>query len=507
MSQKRVRRAIALDSEESNAEEREASRLLLLSSIGHALLDADDREQGTAESANMRSPNNAAEGFVMPLRTKVPSQQQHHHHVEASPKIQFHSKNSRDLVPHELPPDAFGEYPSLDINRAHLEVSNPVPVPMNRPPSHVSNALLHITRDPPAAYDDLFGGAPPGPTQPRVVHVAKQSNRPVIPPPDYTQSHIPVESSSPSNVTRPRSKLYPTLDQEEQTRPCAANEGLSKVTPDVAETAGASQPSSSIVATVELGRNSVGEETARVETQSVSADVVCENHRPLLVEDEHSSSSANGDLPEEVSTIDRLNGTIGEVEPSVQRTAVEQLSSNDPPAGQLPSSEQRELSRWSATTKEEVSSPPDLALVLDIRDDDASCFGPRPQGDLSPAAMGLVGDYVPGVHEVIDLDDSDSDESDATSWVQQRRQIPVVKESRDREETVFLEDKPSGTKQEVLASIDDESPREGIVMIDLQDGEDEEEDGGGGGGQLSPQGNAYSEISSMDDNAADRAGL
>ncbi|KAF4736054.1 hypothetical protein FOZ63_023300, partial [Perkinsus olseni] len=105
-------------------------------------------------------------------------------------------------------------------------------------------------------------------------------------------------------------------------------------------------------------------------------------------------------------------------------------------------------------------------------------------------------DYVPG-HEVIDLDDSDGEESPAMSVELRDRKSPRVKELTEDEEACLFEDAGgNNAKQENTASLAEadasEGPVEEVIVIDLEGEEDAE------AGRLSPRGSAYSVISSMD---------
>ncbi|KAF4748505.1 hypothetical protein FOZ63_030834, partial [Perkinsus olseni] len=107
---------------------------------------------------------------------------------------------------------------------------------------------------------------------------------------------------------------------------------------------------------------------------------------------------------------------------------------------------------------------------------------------------------------VIDLDDSDGEESPAMSVQLRDRKSPRMKELTEDEEACLFEDDGGNAKQENApppAEADaSEGPVEEVIVIDL-DGEVDEV-----AGRLSPRGSAYSVISSMDaaDNKAEDLG-
>ncbi|KAF4672889.1 hypothetical protein FOL46_008239 [Perkinsus olseni] len=486
MSKKRVRRAVALDSEESSPEEREASRLLLLSSIGHALLDSSEQHP-TA----VKSPRNVPDGFVMPLKPKVSNHQQGQIHTEI-PRMttKYNSTNSRDLVPHELPPEAFGEYPSLEIHNVGLEVSNRPPAPLDgtrQPPS----ALLHITRDPPAAYDDLFGSSPP--SQPSIVHTVIPSNRPKPSARNHSQSPVTVESSETSEDARPSSRFSSTSHQRQQALSSVTSERPREYSGGLAKPAGAQQTIANTVVAAEPRPGKQRDAAAGVE-EPVETTAMREN-RPSSVGDKPDSPDrVICDSAAEVSHMRPRSPAKGSKSP--RRSSHDQLPPDGNNTSDRPTSEEgpegfgREVKPAAKAT-----SVLDLGGVLESGDDEGVCFGPRPPGDLSPAAMGLIEDYVPG-HEVIDLDDSDGEESPAMSVELRDRKSPRVKELTEDEEACLFEDAGGNAKQENApppAEADaSEGPVEEVIVIDL-DGEEDEV-----AGRLSPRGGAYSVISSMD---------
>ncbi|KAF4694758.1 hypothetical protein FOZ60_006911 [Perkinsus olseni] len=379
MSKKRVRRAVALDSEESSPEEREASRLLLLSSIGHALLDSSEQHP-TA----VKSPRNVPDGFIMPLKPKVSNHQQGQNHTEI-PRMttKYNSTNSRDLVPHELPPEAFGEYPSLEIH--------------NRMPDRaLDSRALHIN--------------------------------------DSRHSRLSHQS------------------------------GLT-----IANTVVAAEP-----------RPAKQRDAAAGVEEPVETTVIRENQRSSQLRP-HMSDLLR---PRRVRSLQggalMINCRLTEITLPIVRPAMKA----------------QKVSGEEAKPAAKATSVLDLGGVLESGDDDDGvCFGPRPPGDLSPAAMGLIEDYVPG-HEVIDLDDSDGEESPAMSVELRDRKSPRVKELTEEEEACLFEDAGGNAKQENTASLAEadasEGPVEEVIVIDLEGEEDAE------AGRLSPRGSAYSVISSMD---------
>ncbi|KAF4678574.1 hypothetical protein FOZ60_016406, partial [Perkinsus olseni] len=390
MSKKRVRRAVALDSEESSPEEREASRLLLLSSIGHALLDSSEQHP-TA----VKSPRNVPDGFIMPLKPKVSNHQQGQNHTEI-PRMttKYNSTNSRDLVPHELPPEAFGEYPSLEIHNVGLEVSNRPPAPLDgtrQPPS----ALLHITRDPPAAYDDLFGSSPP--SQPSIVHTVIPSNRPKPSARNHSQSSVTVESSETSEDARPSSRFSSTSHQRQQALSSVTSERPREYSGGLAKPAGAQQTIANTVVAAEPRPAKPRDAAARVE-EPVETTVIRENQRPSVGDKPDSPDRAIGDSAAEASHVRPLAPAKGSKFP--RRSSHDQLPPDGNNTSDRPTSnEGPEGFGEEAKPAAKATSVLDLGGVLESGDDDDGvCFGPRPPGDLSPAAMGLIEDYVPG-HE------------------------------------------------------------------------------------------------------------
>ncbi|KAF4723903.1 hypothetical protein FOZ62_000044, partial [Perkinsus olseni] len=269
----------------------------------------------------------------------------------------------------------------------------------------------------------------------------------------------------------------------------------------LAKPAGAQQTIANTVVAAEPRPAKQRDAAAGVE-EPVETTVIREN-RPSSVGDKpNSPDQAIGDSAAEASHVRPLAPAKGSKSP--RRSSHDQLppdgnnTSDSPTSNEGPEGFGRE-----AKPAAKATSVLDLGGVLESGDDDDGvCFGPRPPGDLSPAAMGLIEDYVPG-HEVIDLDDSDGEESPAMSVELRDRKSPRVKELTEEEEACLFEDAGGNAKQENTASLTEadasEGPVEEVIVIDLEGEEDAE------AGRLSPRGSAYSVISSMDaaDNKVD----
>lgn len=73
--------------------------------------------------------------------------------------------------------------------------------------------------------------------------------------------------------------------------------------------------------------------------------------------------------------------TVGRVASFVERPDVRQLPSKGAATECRPNSEHEGSSGESATAYEVVLPPSEVAVVFKLREDDDSCFGPRPEGD------------------------------------------------------------------------------------------------------------------------------
>ncbi|KAF4664127.1 hypothetical protein FOL47_005292 [Perkinsus chesapeaki] len=478
MSQNGVRRAVELDNVSSSPEELEASRLLLLSSIGHALLDSTEEgnkrhEQPqsngrtTVETSQGSSSNNKERGFVMPLKRKPMNKTQQKDAAAVAARgaapstVKCHSANSRDLVPHELPPDAFGEYPSLELDSSgYLSEARPmVAMSMvdNRGCSQ-TNTVLHLARSPPATYDDLYGPTPPRHTK-NIQSTIQFDRPPKTAPTTATESELPRKRvvEPPAEISQ---RKDPPLEQKATSRIDASQKGHK------------GHKASSEHKFDDGRHNTVNEH--------VDGGVANVNCVATVAAEPTQQTSAAG-LQQRQSDAAREPGEAG-----TSSKACEDVLK--------PVEVDRKGAENRQTGGDDMNEGDDDNLhgLIEYIDDGENTVGANP-GGLSPTAMGLIEDYVPG-KDVIDLEDCRSDEQRPESSRRSRPFDELFVKLSEEDEALLFEEAPRVPKEELKEPIADQ--QEHIICAEVIDLDDDEEEGTAGHG--SPRSSAYSEISSMD---------